>query len=99
MFNIRAWGPALLLLALFVGVMMMPSKATTPYKFLDDRTQAGNDPQRLLNTVVTHYGMTRDRLEPIQHRKGTAHQLASDLGGGIRRNRLIDPIVFAEGWI
>ena len=65
MFNIRAWGPALLLLALFVGVMMMPSKATTPYKFLDDRTQAGNDQQRLLNTVATHYGMTRDRLEPI----------------------------------
>lgn len=65
MFNIRAWGPALLLLALFVGVMMMPAKGTTPYKFLDDRTQAGNDQQRLLNTVVQHYGVTRDRLEPI----------------------------------
>jgi len=63
--NIRAWGPALLLLALFVGVMMMPAKTTTPYKFLDDRTQAGNDHQRLLNTVVQHYGMTRDRLEPV----------------------------------
>lgn len=63
--NIRAWGPALLLLALFVGVMMMPAKTTTPYKFLDDRTQAGNDQQRLLNTVVQHYGVTRDRLEPI----------------------------------
>ena len=66
MFNLRAWGPALLLLALFVGVLLMPSKTTTqPYKFLDDRSQAGNDQQRMLNTVVTHYGMTRDRLEPI----------------------------------
>jgi hypothetical protein len=65
MFNIRAWGPALLLLALFIAVLMMPAKANTPYKFLDDRTQAGNDQQRLLNTVVTHYGLTRDRLEPI----------------------------------
>jgi hypothetical protein len=65
MFNIRAWGPALLLLALFIAVLLMPAKANTPYKYLDDRSQAGNDQQRLLNTVVTHYGMTRDRLEPI----------------------------------
>ena len=65
MFNLRAWGPALLLLALFIAVLLMPAKATTPYKFLDDRSQAGNDQQRLLNTVVTHYGLTRDRLEPI----------------------------------
>ena len=65
MFNLRAWGPALLLLALFIAVLLMPAKANTPYKFLDDRTQAGNDQQRLLNTVVQHYGMTRDRLEPI----------------------------------
>jgi hypothetical protein len=65
MFNIRAWGPALLLLALFIAVLLMPAKANTPYKFLDDRSQAGNDQQRLLNTVVTHYGMTRERLEPI----------------------------------
>jgi hypothetical protein len=65
MFNIRAWGPALLLLALFIAVLLMPAKANTPYKFLDDRTQAGNDQQRLLNTVVQHYGLTRDRLEPI----------------------------------
>ena len=64
MFNIRAWGPALLLLALFIAVLLMPAKANTPYKFLDDRTQAGNDQQRLLNTVVTHYGMTRERLSP-----------------------------------
>ena len=56
MFNIRAWGPALLLLALFIAVLLMPAKATTPYKYLDDRAQAGNDQQRLLNTVVTHYG-------------------------------------------
>jgi hypothetical protein len=65
MFNIRAWGPALLLLALFIAVLLMPAKANTPYKFLDDRAQAGNDQQRLLNTVVQHYGMTRERLEPI----------------------------------
>jgi hypothetical protein len=66
MFNMRAWGPALLLLALFVGVLLMPSKtAPTPYKFLDDRSQASNDQQRMLNTVVQHYGMTRERLEPI----------------------------------
>ena len=65
MFNIRAWGPALLLLALFIAVLLMPAKANTPYKFLDDRTQAGNDQQRLLNTIVQHYGMTRERLEPI----------------------------------
>ena len=65
MFNIRAWGPALLLLALFIAVLLMPAKANTPYKFLDDRSQAGNDQQRLLNTVVTHYGLTRERLEPI----------------------------------
>jgi len=65
MFNIRAWGPALLLLALFIAVLLMPAKATTPYKFLDDRTQAGNDQQRMLNAVVTHYGLTRDRLEPV----------------------------------
>ena len=65
MFNLRAWGPALLLLALFIAVLLMPAKANTPYKFLDDRTQAGNDQQRVLNTVVQHYGMTRDRLEPI----------------------------------
>jgi hypothetical protein len=65
MFNIRAWGPALLLLALFIAVLLMPAKANTPYKFLDDRSQAGNDQQRLLNTVVQHYGLTRERLEPI----------------------------------
>ena len=65
MINMRAWGPAILLLALFVGVLLMPSKTTTPYRYLDDRTQAGNDQQRLLNTVVQHYGMSRDRLEPI----------------------------------
>lgn len=65
MVNLRAWGPALLLLALFIGVLLMPSKPTTPYRFLEDRTQAGNDPQRVLNTVVQHYGMTRERLEPI----------------------------------
>ena len=65
MFNLRAWGPALLLLGLFIAVLLMPAKANTPYKFLDDRTQAGNDQQRLLNTVVQHYGMTRDRLEPV----------------------------------
>jgi hypothetical protein len=65
MFNIRAWGPALLLFALFIAVLLMPAKATTPYKFLDDRTQAGNDQQRVLNTVVQHYGITRDRLEPV----------------------------------
>ena len=65
MFNIRAWGPALLLLALFIAVMLMPAKETTPYRYLDDRSQAGNDQQRLLNTVVQHYGLTRDRLEPV----------------------------------
>ena len=63
--NIRAWGPALILLALFVGVLMLPAKANTPYKFLDDRTQADNDQQRVLHTVVEHYGMTRERLEPV----------------------------------
>jgi hypothetical protein len=63
--SIRAWGPALILLALFVAVMMLPAKANTPYTFLDDRTQADNDQQRILNTVVQHYGMTRDRLEPV----------------------------------
>lgn len=65
MFNLRAWGPALLLLALFVGVMLMPEKETTPYRYLDDRSQAGNDQQRLLNSVVQHYGLTRERLEPV----------------------------------
>lgn len=65
MINMRAWGPAILLLALFVGVLLMPSKTATPYRYLDDRTQAGNDQQRLLNTVVQHYGMSRERLEPI----------------------------------
>ena len=63
--NIRAWAPAMLLLALFVGVMMLPAKANTPYRFLDDRALAGNDQQRMLNTVATHYGMSRDRLEPV----------------------------------
>lgn len=65
MFNIRAWGPALLLLALFVAVMLMPQKESTPYRYLDDRAQAGNDQQRLLNTVAQHYGVSRERLEPI----------------------------------
>ncbi len=65
MFNLRAWGPALLLLALFGAVMLMPEKAATPYRYLDDRSQAGNDPQRLLNTVVQHYGVSRERLEPV----------------------------------
>jgi hypothetical protein len=65
MYSIRAWGPALLLLALFVAVLLFPAKANTPYKFLDDRSQAGNDQQRLLNTVVQHYGMSRERLEPV----------------------------------
>lgn len=63
--NLRAWAPALLLLAVFVGVMMLPAKANTPYRFLDDRAMAGNDEQRLLNTVVTHYGLTRERLESV----------------------------------
>jgi hypothetical protein len=65
MFNLRAWGPALLLLALFVGVMLMPEKESKPYRYLDDRTLAGNDQQRLLNTVVQHYEIDRERLEPI----------------------------------
>ena len=65
MINMRAWGPAILLLALFIGVLLMPAKTSTPYKFLEDRSQAGNDPQRMLNTVAQHYGMTRERLEPI----------------------------------
>jgi hypothetical protein len=63
--QLRAWGPALLLLALFVGVMMLPAKANTPYRFLDERELAGNDQQRMLNTVVAHYGLGRERLEPV----------------------------------
>lgn len=72
--NIRAWAPALLLLALFVGVMMLPAKANTPYRFLDDRALAGNDQQRMLNTVATHYGMSRDRLEPVVKKLGRVEQ-------------------------
>ena len=72
--NIRAWAPAMLLLALFVGVMMLPAKANTPYKFLDDRALAGNDQQRMLNTVATHYGMSRDRLEPVVKKLGRVEQ-------------------------
>ena len=63
--NLRAWGPALLLLALFVGVMMLPAKANTPYRFLDERELASNDQQRMLHTVVAHYGLSRERLEPV----------------------------------
>jgi hypothetical protein len=72
--NLRAWGPALLLLALFVGVMMLPAKANTPYRFLEDRALAGNDQQRMLNTVADHYGMGRDRLEPVIKRLGRVEQ-------------------------
>jgi hypothetical protein len=72
--NIRAWAPAMLLLALFVGVMMLPAKANTPYRFLDDRALAGNDHQRMLNTVATHYGMSRDRLEPVIKKVGRVEQ-------------------------
>ena len=72
--NLRAWGPALLLLALFVGVMMLPAKANTPYRFLEDRALAGNDQQRMLNTVADHYGMTRDRLEPVIKKLGRVEQ-------------------------
>ena len=72
--NIRAWAPAILLLALFVGVMMLPAKANTPYRFLDDRALAGNDQQRMLNTVATHYGMSRDRLEPVVKKLGRVEQ-------------------------
>ena len=72
--NLRAWGPALLLLALFVGVMMLPAKANTPYRFLEDRALAGNDQQRMLNTVAEHYGMSRDRLEPVIKRLGRVEQ-------------------------
>ena len=72
--NIRAWAPAILLLALFVGVMMLPAKANTPYKFLDDRALAGNDHQRMLNTVATHYNMSRDRLEPVIKKVGRVEQ-------------------------
>jgi hypothetical protein len=63
--NLRAWGPALLLMMLFVGVLMLPAKTNTPYKFLDDRAMTDNDQQRVLNTIVQHYGVTRERLEPI----------------------------------
>jgi hypothetical protein len=72
--SLRAWGPALLLLALFVGVMMLPAKANTPYMFLEDRALAGNDQQRMLNTVADHYGMSRDRLEPVIKRLGRVEQ-------------------------
>ena len=72
--NLRAWGPALLLLALFVGVMMLPAKANTPYRFLDDRELAGNDQQRMLNTVVGHYGLSRGRLEPVVKKLGRMEQ-------------------------
>lgn len=72
--NLRAWGPALLLLALFVGVMMLPAKANTPYRFLDERELAGNDQQRMLNTVVAHYGLSRERLEPVVKKLGRMEQ-------------------------
>ena len=68
--NMRAWGPAILLLLLFLGVLMLPSKGPTPYKFLDDRALADNDQQRVLNTVVQHYGMSRERLEPVIKKLG-----------------------------
>src|SRR5687767_4768451 len=64
MFNLRAWGPAFLLLALFAAVMLTPEKESTPYPYRDDRSPAGNDQQRLPNTVGHHNGMTRDRPKP-----------------------------------
>lgn len=63
---IRPWIPAVLVLALAAAALLMPgTKANPPYQFLFDRTQATDDQQRFLNTVVQQSGVSRDQLEPL----------------------------------
>jgi len=61
----RTWLPLLLMLAIAVGAMTMGGSDHAPYTFLFDRSKAGDEQQRYMNTVVHDSGMTREELEPL----------------------------------
>src|SRR5687767_284979 len=61
----RDWLLAALMLVLAVGAMTMGSRDKEPYTFLFDRSQAGDEQQRFLNTVIDYSGLTREELEPL----------------------------------
>lgn len=64
--RISPWLLGLAFLGLAVGAMIMPlSSDTVPYAFLFDRSEAKNDQQRFLNTVVEDSGVERDDLQPL----------------------------------
>lgn len=61
----RTWLPLLLMLAIAVVAMTMGGSDHAPYTFLFDRSKAGDEQQRYMNTLVQDSGMTREELEPL----------------------------------
>ncbi len=63
---LRPWIPAVLVLALAAAVLLIPgTKANPPYQYLFERTQATDDQQRFLNTVVQQSGVPQLELESL----------------------------------
>jgi hypothetical protein len=64
--RISPWLLGLAFLGLAIGAMILPlSSDNVPYAFLFDRTEAKNDQQRFLNTVVEQSGVAREELQPL----------------------------------
>jgi hypothetical protein len=60
------WLLAVAFLGLAVGATMLPlSSDIVPYAFLFDRTEAKNEQQKFLYTVVEDSGVSRDELQPL----------------------------------
>src|SRR6266487_2970458 len=66
MSRMNPWLLAVAFLGLAIGATMLPlSSDIVPYAFLFDRTEAKNDQQKFLYTVVEDSGVSRDELQPL----------------------------------
>ena len=66
MSRMSPWLLAVAFLGLAVGATMLPlSSDIVPYAFLFDRTEAKNEQQKFLYTVVEDSGVSRDDLQPL----------------------------------
>jgi len=66
MSRVSPWLLAVAFLGLAVGATMLPlSSDVVPYAFLFDRTEAKNEQQKFLHTVVEDSGVSRDELHPL----------------------------------
>jgi len=66
MSRVSPWLLAVAFLGLAVGATMLPlSSDVVPYAFLFDRTEAKNELQKFLYTVVEDSGVSRDELHPL----------------------------------